>query len=198
MRVAEKLNPDTAALGAGVVERCEGSTAVVRSQGRLHRALRAPSCILAPEPGDRVLVAHTGEGRAFVLAVLERDEDAPHRWTADGAVSIESPDQVSISSASVSVKSRFARLAIGAVHLVGKEVLAEVAKSKIVAQSIEQVANVVQQTASRLSRVVTEIEHVRAGTVDMAASKSLMIHAENAMVTAKALVKMDGEAVQLG
>ncbi|NUP05930.1 MAG: DUF3540 domain-containing protein [Polyangiaceae bacterium] len=215
MNLAQKLNPDAAALSAGHVERCEGSVLVIRSEGAVVRARRAPACLLAPEVGDRVLLAHTGEGRAYVLSVLERDEEAPHRWTADGDVSIEaragrvdvvgetgaavrSPAEVAVQAKSISLRSKAAKFAIGKLGLIGEEVVAEISRSKLVSSTIESLAQVVTQTASRVSRIVTEIEHVRAGTVDMAAEKSLMIHAENAMVTAKALVKMDGEAVQLG
>jgi hypothetical protein len=215
MSVAEKLNPDAAEVFAGHVDRSEGGTFVVRGDGIVARARRAPSCVLAPEQGDRVLLARTGEGRVYVLAVLERDEDTAQRWSADGDVTIEarggrvdvtgttavgiaSPGELSLQAGALSFKSRVAKLATGKLAVLGQEVLAEVARSRLVAGAIESVAEVVSQTASRVSRVVTEIEHVRAGTVDIAAEKSLAIHAENAMVTAKALVKMDGEAVQLG
>jgi hypothetical protein len=198
MTAAEKLNTDTAALRAGHVERCEGSTIVVRSEGALVRARRAPSCIVAPEVGDRVLCAHTGEGRSYVLAVLERDEELPARWSADGDVTIEASGQLALASRALAVKSEVARFALSRVRLLGREVLAEVDRTKLVGRTIESVSEVLQQTAARVARVVTDIEHVRAGTIDVATQKSFMVHAENAMVTAKALVKMDGEAVQLG
>ncbi len=199
MNAAEKLNPDTTSLGAGHVERCEGATIVVRSDGSLVRAKRAPACIVAPETGDRVLLAHTGEGRSYVVAVLERDEETPARWSADGDVTIEAATgQLTLASKALAVRSEVAKFAIAKARFLGREVLAEVDRTKIVGRTIESVAEVLQQTAARVARVVTDIEHVRAGTIDIAAQKSCMIHAENAMVTAKALVKMDGEAVQLG
>lgn len=215
MSVAEKLNPDAASVFAGHVDRCEGEVVVVRGDGINARARRAPSCLLAPEEGDRVLLATTGEGRVYVLAVLEREEGAVHRWTADGDVSIEAPvgrvdvsasegasissgGEISLKGIALSMKSQVAKLAISKLSYVGDEVLAEVSRSKVVAQTLESVANLVSQTAERVARVVTEIEHLRAGTIDIAAQHTLMLHSQNAMLTAKELVKMDGEAVQMG
>jgi hypothetical protein len=133
-----------------------------------------------------------------VLAVLERDEELPARWSADGDVTIEASGQLALASRALAVKSEVARFALSRVRLLGREVLAEVDRTKLVGRTIESVSEVLQQTAARVARVVTDIEHVRAGTIDVATQKSFMVHAENAMVTAKALVKMDGEAVQLG
>lgn len=202
-------------LETGRVERIEGPVVVVWAGDRTVRAKRAPACIVAPELRDRVLLAHA-DGRTYVLAVLEREEEqAPIRLAADGDLRVESTagrvDVVAAQGASVATrgtlslraraleaKSELAELAFAKLGIIGSEVLAEVSRSKLVGRAIESVAEVVQQTASRVSRVVTEMEHVRVGTLDLAADKSAMIHAENAVVTAKALVKVDGELVQLG
>ena len=215
MSVALKLNPDSASVSAGYVERCEGKTVVVRADGLTLRAKRAPSCLLEPESRDRVLVATTGEGSSFVLAVLERTEGATHKWTAEGDVSIESPTgrvdvvapqgasiatkgDISLRGRALDVRSAIASFAVGKLSLLGEEVIAEVSRSRLVSSTIESLAETVTQTASRVMRIVTQIDQLRAGTVDIAAEKALMIHAENAVITAKDLVKMDGEAVQLG
>jgi hypothetical protein len=199
MSAAQKLNPYAAAVSGGHVERLEGPSFVVRGEFGVTRARRAPSCVLEPEAGDRVLLAHMGEGRSFVLAVLERDDESPQRWSADGDVEIATASgRVAIRAAEITMSSRVAKFALGKLGLIGEEVVAEVLRSRLVSKTIDSVAEVVHQTANRVGRVVTDLEHVRAGTVDIAAEKSLMIHAENAMVTAKALVKMDGEAIQMG
>ena len=202
-------------LETGQVERIEGPVLVVWTGSQALRAKRAPACIVAPELRDRVLLAHA-DGRTYVLAVLEREEEqSPIRLTADGDLRVESTsgrvDVVAAQGASVATrgtlalrakaleaKSEVAEFTFSKLRLLGSEVLAEVTRSKLVGRAIESVAEVVQQTATRVSRVVTELEHVRVGTLDLAAEKSAMIHAENAVVTAKALVKVDGELVQLG
>ena len=208
MSHAEKLNPHDASMFAGHVVRIEGAVVVVRIDRGECRTRRAPSCLLAPESGDRVLCATTGEGSTYVLAVLERDEDAPQRWVSDGAVVVESrtgrvdvvgAEGVGIATGGeVSVVGKRGRFALGKLAVLGEEALVEVLRTKVVARAIETVAETVTQTAARVARIVTEIEHVRAGAIDIAAEKALLIHAENAVITAKELVKMDGEAVQLG
>jgi len=216
MSVATKLNPDTASVFAGQVDRVEGAIIVARGDGMVVRARRAASCIVAPESGDRVLMAQTGEGRVYVLSVLERsDATTAERWVAEGDVTIEakagrvdvvasegasvsSTGEVAIRGQEISLSSAVAKVAFGKLSLLGREVLGEVANVRVVAETLDTAAELIVQTAARVTRVITEIEHVRAGAIDMAAEKVLAIHAENAMVTAKELVKMDGEAVQLG
>ena len=214
--LVEELHPSGASpsLETGRVERIEGATVLVWTGSQTIRAKRAPACIVAPEASDRVLLAHA-DGRTYVLAVLERDEDAAVRLSADGDLRIESTvgrvditaprgasvarrGEVSVVAAALKARSELADLAVSKLRVLGGELLAEVAHSKVVARTLESVAEVVQQTATRVTRVVTELEHARVGTLDLAAEKSATIHAENAMVTAKALVKVDGEAVQLG
>jgi hypothetical protein len=215
-RSAELASPDSASVFAAKIERLEGRALVVRGDGISLRARRAASCLLAPEAGDRVLVARTGDGHVYVLSVLDRhDADSPERWAGEGDVTIEAKsgrvdvvasEGASISSArevalrgqSLSLTSAVAKIAVSRLSMLGKEVLGEWSRARVVAETLETAAELVSQTAARVTRVVTEIEHVRAGAIDMAAEKVLAIHAENAMVTAKELVKMDGEAVQLG
>src|SRR5262245_6060935 len=58
------------------------SIALERGQGEVI-ARRAASCLLQPEPSDRVLVALAPE--PFVLAVLERGSDRRAELAVDGA-----------------------------------------------------------------------------------------------------------------
>ena len=57
MSHAEKLNPHEASMFAGHVLRIEGEAVVVRGDRVESRARRAPSCLLLPAAGDRVLCA---------------------------------------------------------------------------------------------------------------------------------------------
>ena len=59
-------------LVSGTVQACEGDALLVRGKTGLIRAERAEGCLLAPGPGDRVLVALLDSGEAWVLSVLRR------------------------------------------------------------------------------------------------------------------------------
>lgn len=211
-----ELSPNRAppSLESGTVERIEGPMILVWTGSATVRAKRAPACIVAPEARDKVLLAHA-DGRTYVIAVLERDEESPVRLSADGDLRVESATgrvdvtaprgasvvtrgELSVVAGAVKARSELADLAFSRLRVFSAEVLAEVVHSKVVGRTLESVAELVQQTATRVSRVVTEIEHARVGTLDLAAEKTATIHAETATVTAKALVKVDGEMVQLG
>src|SRR5262245_61668150 len=64
------LAPGAVVAFATVVER-SGPDLRVSARGRELGAQLAPSCVVAPSPGDRVLLVHAGE-EAYVLAVLKQ------------------------------------------------------------------------------------------------------------------------------
>jgi hypothetical protein len=77
-------------------------------------AQRASSCLVAPEEGDRVLAASSGE-EAYVLAVLRRAEGAPVRLIigADAQVLVEGC--LSVASRTLSLSSARAAIYLGQV-----------------------------------------------------------------------------------
>ena len=91
------------ALPAGRVRLGEGDRCTVTlDDGSDLVARRAASCLLAPEPGDRVLL--TLQPEPFVLAVLERDHDRAARlevrgdavMTTSGELTLEGNEGVAV------------------------------------------------------------------------------------------------------
>ena len=76
-------------LPAGRVRLGEGDrcTVTLEDDGTDVVARRAASCLLAPEPGDRVLL--TLQPEPFVLAVLERDADRVARLEIEGNAALK-------------------------------------------------------------------------------------------------------------
>jgi len=183
------------------------------STGRIH-ARRAASCLLVPEVGDRVLCAVESRGDAFVLAVLERKEagratvELPERTlvraaerlslAANEGVDIVGGGEVRISSAAVEVTSLRTRLASRALEVVGDAVGAELGRVKFVAKSIDGMMERLSQRIKRSFRVVEETDQVKARHIDYAAETVAHFRGEHTVVTAKDLVKVNGEQIHVG
>ena len=91
-----------------------------------------------------------------------------------------------------------ATLALDDVLYVGRRLLARAAKSTLVGEVIETIAETVTQRAKRVLRVVSQIDQLKAGVADIEAKSALRLHAENSYMTAERVVKLDGENIHLG
>ncbi len=169
-------------------------------EGRL-RALRAASCLLAPEPGDDVLLAGDRAGGFFVLAVLVRAGEHPGRITAEGDLVVElesgrftvaakdgvnlvSPEAVSISAGRLEAHAGESSFVLGTV--------------KLLSNAVDTVLDRVSQRIKTSLRRVDGLDQVRSGEVDYKAEAMMRLHGENTMMTASKLVKANGKQVHIG
>jgi hypothetical protein len=176
-------------------------------------ARRAASCLLAPEVGDRVLVA-VGE-ESFVLAVLTRDESAPSRvvfdgdtrlevpggrldLAAEGGVGITTPRALSLFAQRIAARSAIGELFVDSVDLVAKSARTQVDKLSLVATTYDAVVERIAERSKRVYRFVEEIDRLRARHLDYRAEKTAQLTADNTAVTARQVAKLDGEQVHIG
>lgn len=217
--LAKKLNDDSAVQEIGTVALVDDtqpgacSLLVTTSRGD-YRARRALSCLLAPVVGDRVLLASTEAGSSWVLAVLERDGDEAPCISADGDLSVRLPrgrftvaaesvemvasKDVSLTSTGLRVHAKEGNLVLHKLSVLGRYVVGEFEKVKTVAASLDQVLDRFSQRVDRSYRNVTGYDSLRAEQVDYRAKRTMSLHAENAVVTAEELIKMDGEQIHIG
>lgn len=215
IRADAALSPD--GLLAGTVVRAERGAFAVRCRGGEIEveARRAASCLLEPEPGDRVLVA-TPDGEAWVLAVLDRaDPGSVSRVVIAGDLEIQVPDGrfgVAAQESIDLVTSKDLRVVAGGidVHAVDASaaferltvladlVRAELDRIKLVATRSDSTVEQVTERSKRSFRTVEELDCVRAETIDYAATKVAQVTARTTLVTAEELIKLDGEQVHIG
>lgn len=199
----------------GTVNRVDGAIFVIETDARELRAKRATGCLLEPVPGDLVLVATVGYEEGYVLSVLEREAGAPASIVTDGdldikvrrgrfgvaaeaGVSLASGRDVSVVSGAVNIRAVDGSVALERLSFLGSFVRAEIGRAKVLAESLDTVAERLWQRVKRSYRVVEECDHVRAEQIDYAAKKSLRLHGENALVTAENLAKVEGDQIHLG
>ncbi|KYG05842.1 hypothetical protein BE21_38220 [Sorangium cellulosum] len=198
----------------GAVIGAMGRTFQVRVGSGDYAAKRAVSCLVEPELGDRVLVA-LHDGGCHVLAVLDREREAPTRLVAEGdlqvstpggrftvtaaeGVSIVTPAEVAVAAGKVRVAADEGSLALGALTYVGEQLVAQVRRVKTVARSVESVADRWVQRLDRAYRFIAESEQVRTQYYEIKAKAAVNIKAEATLVSSGELTKIDGGQIHLG
>lgn len=175
-------------------------------------ATRAASCLLVPQPGDRVLLAFTPE--LYILAVLDQAEDSPSDIVLDGDAKITTPTgRLDISSAEgVTIASRAlslltgvlntraekASISIDEVALIAKVARAAADEVALVATSYDAFVERITVRAARVYRAVSEYEQLRARHFDYRAEESAQIRGKHAVLVARDVVKIDGEQIHVG
>lgn len=214
--LARKLENDALSHEIGRVTGArEAGLFAVRTEAGEYRAKRAVSCLLEPEVGDTVALLSTQSGTCYVTAVLEREAGATGRIVADGDLEIQLPEgqftvaaqegvnllaakEVSIVAGGLRVNAREGNLVIERLALLGSFARAEIEKIKLVAGSLDEVMDRFSMRVKRSFRHVEELDQVKAEHIDYTAKSSMSLHAQNALVTAEELVKVDGEQIHVG
>lgn len=186
---------------------------IVRAAGETLEARRAVSCLVAPEIGDRVLVASHREG-IHVLAVLDRPGSGPVTLAVDGdatlastgvlrlegadGVRVVTPESATIAAGALEVATSTATFALGAVGVVGDVLESQFETVKARAKTIETVADRCVQRFAQALRLVSEWEQVRAGYLEYVSRTAAHIRAKAAVITSEEVTKVDGAQVHLG
>ena len=214
--LARKLDNDALSHEIGRITAArEAGLFAVRAEAGEYRAKRAVSCLLEPEVGDTVALLTTQTGTCYVTAVLEREAGATGRIVADGDLEIQlasgqfsvaaqegvnllSAKEVSLVAGGLRVNAREGNVMLERLSFLGSFATAELEKIKLVAGSLDQVLDRFSQRVKRSFRKVEELDQVKAEHIDYAARSSMSLHAQNALVTAEELVKVDGEQIHVG
>jgi hypothetical protein len=198
----------------GTVESCNEALVLVRTSSGLQHSRRAASCLIAPQVGDTVLLAMEG-AKAWILAVLERAQQGPlsiesaqdlvigstaGRVRIHGleGVSVISPADLALQADTVHMQAREGQVLCERLSLLGRSMLAHLGKIEWVGDLLEAVADRMRITSRHSLREVEELDQLRAGSIDHRAEGSYSLRAQNTLVSAKDLVKLDGGQVHLG
>lgn len=209
---AQHLSPDVVLQQTATLVARDGDAFVVATPLGELRARRAKSCLVAPDPGDRVLLATSDGGESWLLAVLEgpsptvvhADGDLAIRaggrldLTAHDTVGVVAGDSVAVTTGRANVKVVDAHVAFERLTSVGLELLTDVERIKTFATSFDGVFDRLSQRMKRSFRRIEQIDHVKAGHIDYAADATMSLRGDHAVVTAERLVKIDGKQVHLG
>jgi hypothetical protein len=198
--------------GARILE-CRKAELTVEAGARTLHARRAAACLLEPRPGDHVLLATVG-GAAYVVTVLEREAGEPARVAVDGdlqirvrrrfqvtaqdGIDLTSGRDMALTAAELKLSAIEGNVFIRNLLMLGDRFEAQVTKLNLLAETVDTVAQRLRQKLQRCYRFVEGFEQLRAGTMDYKAKSFARVHAEDTLVTAERLVKLDGEQIHMG
>jgi hypothetical protein len=197
------------------VVQAQGRQCRLQSAGSVYDARQAVSCLLTPKVGDRVLAAIDETGQAYVLAILEREDNTDQQIDLQGEVrlnvcrgrlKITSQEGMDLASAgdirTISEDLEFnavkGRVNIQDGTYQGSVLSASVGKIKWLADRVDSMVERLTQRVKRLYRTVDEFEQVRAGRMDYQVEKLLSFSSQYTVMTSKEDVKVDAERIHIG
>lgn len=214
----KRLFPDAATgeatLEIAVVRARSGRRARVSvASGELDAAVAA-GCVISPAPGDRVLVARSGE-ETFVLTVLSQSRPGEARMVFDQGLSLNvlrgklqvlaqdgvdlvTPKDVTLQAGGIGVETGPIKAGFSLLDLVGKSIATKSEKVRVVAETVDTIAGRIYQRAVQFLRRTDELDRVEAKNIERRAEQLMHSHAENSVTTAEQLIKIDGSQVHVG
>lgn len=182
---------------------------------RTLRCRRAASCLLLPGPGDTVMVAGPHDEALYLIAVVAQADSSLATLAVDGdlqlqsrhggvaiqgagAIDLQSDTAIASRSPQWTLAAERAQCTVSELDYQGAEVRFSVLVSRFVGRACEVVLDRLSLLTRSSFRITEEVEQVRAGQIDMQASRTLRLHAKNTLVTSKELVKVDAEQIHMG
>ena len=189
-------------------------TYIVQTEYTSLPARRALSCLLEPALGDRVWVVGE-DGAYFITAVLERSASAPLQLAMEGDVNLAvrngrfniaatkgielaTSQALGLTAGELNVKAKSGHFLVEQIHCLGQRLRAELTEIKLLGQFFDSVLERISLRVRRSYKTVEEVDMLRSEQIDFRAGKNLHLHGQNALMSAKELVKIDAEQIHLG
>jgi hypothetical protein len=170
-------------------------------------ARRAVGCLVAPEPGDEVLVVRE-EDRAFILSVLTRlvmssvELSVPVPGVAlrlrAGEVAIEAERGLRLTAPAVTIGGRLVTLFGETLGLAATALTALADRFRVTATRHETLADEVSTSARQRTTVVKGADVETVGLSSKTVESASLLRAENAVVYSRKDLRIDGERITMG
>ena len=179
------------------------------------KAKKSVSCLVEPVLGDTVLISLTPSEHAYILGILERENERPVSLVFDGDVALRSRDgrlqlaaqegidlvtagDTALVSPELSVNSVQADVSIQYVSFFGTFLQGQIERMKLIGQTCDSVFERVSQRAKRCYRWVDEVEHLKAGQLNYVVKKLMSFRGKYSVLTAEEDVRIDGDKILMG
>jgi hypothetical protein len=201
----------------GLVAGSAGEGFIIVSAGGRYEASQAVSCLVRPEPGDKVLLSFTATGRGYILSVLERPggKPAPINITLDGPVdldirqgglsiaaaeniSLAAGRKLSLAALEVGIDASRGAARIGELSFFGRLFQSQVETVKHIADTLDTIVRRAVQRLTSSYRYVAEHEEIQSASTRMLVEGTLTMQTQNTMHTAEGHIKIDAEQIHLG
>lgn len=189
---------------------------ILRSdEGITANARLAVSCLIEPAIHDRVVIEKQDGESAYITAILERkSEVVPEIIMQDGlqlsvkgsglkivsekGVELSSLNAISIVSEKLELRAEEGSIFIANLSYLGGYLMGKIEKVTILGTVMDSIISRVTQKFKSSHRIIDEMDYVKSRHMDYQASHNMRLHGKNTLLTAKELVKVDGDQIHLG
>lgn len=185
---------------------------VLYSQGCV-RAKLAFSCLVTPEPGDKVLVS-TGND-LYILAIIERpnNEDMKLQFPADVSlvakhgkinlsgregIDITSPSQTNLTTNKLAINSLNTSIISNELSVRGDKVVSQWREVNSISKAFNFITDCLTQRMKNSFKTVDGVDQQTSLNFMQTIKKTLSIRSRDALITARKDVKIDGERIHMG
>ncbi|MEW6262841.1 MAG: DUF3540 domain-containing protein [Thermodesulfobacteriota bacterium] len=179
---------------------------IVEGPDGSYPARQAAGCLLEPRPGDLALVSLDGDGRSYILNILERDDRAPARLRFPGDVTLAAPEGsvslaaragLHLSGRTFSLRAQEAEARIEVFSLVGRFWHAQMERAKIVGHTLDSIFHRLVSRLHSSYRYVEDHEEVQAESMRYLVDGTMTIQTHNTIHTAEEHIKLDADQIHL-
>lgn len=196
-------------LQCAVVRKNDRTGLVIRTDTADLDAAVAVSCLVRPEPGDKVLMSTDDMGDAYVLAILARPANCcqPTRLAFDGEVELQvrngglavtSEKAICFAARDVELDAHTGKMRIGVLSVAGNLIESQVEKIKLVAKAMDAVIRRTVQRVASSYRYVEEHDEIQSASTRILVDGTLTMQTKNTMHSAEGHIKIDAEQIHLG
>lgn len=213
---AAQIMQDSIDIGYGYIQgHKEERRYMVSGDRGVFPAHKAVGCLIEPRPGDMVLYCSGNAGKNFILSVLQQrnPQESIIRMNGDVAfqlpdnrltihagkgVSIRSGNELSLESQEFTLAARKGKVFCRELSCAGDFFSGRFVKARIVAGYLESVFDKMIQRVNRCFRIVSGLEHLKAGRLKIWAKETVQVKSRSASFHASEKMKMDSEKIYLG
>ncbi|MCI5222976.1 MAG: DUF3540 domain-containing protein [Candidatus Electrothrix sp. AR4] len=178
---------------------------VIEADQRRIRAVQAVGCLLAPEPGDTVLLAEESGGKAYIVSVLTRTANSAHiNLPPDTVVAARGGDlllcgdkRITFNAPEVQLHADRGVVEINEVDCTADKVDLSISRFRAVWGAVETKAERVVQRISRLYRRINT-EDSRLEELHCSVDETYHVEAGEVIIEADERLRLDGDRVELG
>ncbi|MFH1984877.1 MAG: DUF3540 domain-containing protein [Pseudomonadota bacterium] len=176
----------------------------VTEAGKVLQAVKADGCLLAPEPGDVVLLTEGGREAAYILSVLVK-KSTGSRLILKGTAEIEADSillkgrqRATMEAPEVILTGVRGEARFHAFHFLTGHCRAEIKKMSAAVLHLDAVMDRVTQRIRSSFKWIEDLEQTRAGRIRAIVKERFSVKAKHTAVTADEDVTIDGKKINLG
>ncbi len=191
-----------------------GQNFMVQSPRGVLRASLAFSCLVSPEPGDKVLL-NTSANESHILAIIERPDSQDIKLSFPANVALEakagdinlstaqqinlvSAQKVQLTSTELAINSLDAKVRIENLSISGDKASSHWREVNSISGAMHLIVDRLSQRIKNSFKIVEGVDQQTSLNFLQTVGKTLSIRSRDAVITARKDVKIDGERIHMG